>query len=509
PVSTPQGARVASMPEGGGSLTLLPIASAMSTVMAASGDGKYLVTRLLQGTTDGSTGYLVRVDGSAAPWRLEAVVQGAAWRPGSGQFAYAGGGRVWLVDPAQHGKRLIATLTQDVTGLAWSADGQRMVVASLDSSQEDTTLWLLRPGGGQPLSLARLRGLSWVYQIAWAGDGDFLILRGSRQRSGGPSLVAVPLRRAGSRLVAGNPRMVQLDGTPGFGGPALDSHGRILISESATWTEVRRYQSASGEWQRLLADARDVAYAPGGRRVAYVQPSDNTLWVRDTGGSPTRELTKLQVMLPSWSPDGKLLAFTALTPGANWRLYLMAPEGGKPEALPDPDPANGQGAPTWLPDGQALIYADTWCGHPKDCGVHRLDLRTRQDTLLPGSEGLRTARVSPDGRWVAALDAVTHNLLLSPLNGGGWRRLWPRTLADYLAWSSDSRFVYGVEVSGGQTAIERVSLDGTMTVAARVHDPVPLEENSMAWFGLGPGNALLVAHEVAGSEVVALPWSSH
>jgi dipeptidyl aminopeptidase/acylaminoacyl peptidase len=260
----------------------------------------------------------------------------------------------------------------------------------------------------------------------------------------------------------------------------------------------------------LLDDSQDLSYSPDGRQIAYVQPSDSSLWVRDAGGGHARQLTALRSMLPSWSPDGNLLAFTALTHGANWRLYLMSPNGEKPQALPDPDAANGQGGPTWLPDGQALIYADTWCGTPSDCGIHRLDLRTRQVSLLPGSVGLRTARVSPDGRWVTALKTDSQYVVLGALGPKPvWKTLWPHAVGDYLAWSADSRAVYCVTITGGLARAERLALDGQAQTVAEFRDPAPADVTSFGWFGLGPGDSILLSHLTHGSEIVAFPLVEH
>jgi Tol biopolymer transport system component/DNA-binding winged helix-turn-helix (wHTH) protein len=510
-VVTPQGPRLASVPEGGGSLTLLPVAGEISQIDAVSGDGRYLATRRYEGTPNGATAYIVRADGSGAPQLLDSIVQAAAWRPDAEELAYASGNRVWVAGPVGGAKRVLATVPEIVTGLAWSSDGRQLVIACQDTAQESSFLWLLDVNTVEPVRLAKLPGLGQIDKMIWTRSGDFVVMRADRRQFSDSVLVVLPLRRHGSGVTAGDAKILRIYSGPGFQGPALDSQGRILVSDRVNWTGTLRFQRGSGQWQPLLANAQDVAYAPDGRRMAYVQPSDNTLWLRDGEGGPARKLTGLHALLPSWSPDGKLLAFTALAPGANWRLYLMGTDGGRPEALPDPDAANGQGAPRWLPDGQALIYADTWCGHPQDCGVHRLDLRTRQVTLLPGSVGLRTARVSPDGRWVAALEAVTHNIMLRRLDGtggdgGGWRRLWPHTLSDSLAWSSDSRFLYGVEVSGGEAAIERVGLDGSGTAVARFHDPTPADADPFPGFGLGPGDSLLLAHYTPGSEVVAAGW---
>src|SRR5271168_4385397 len=127
-------------------------------------------------------------------------------------------------------------------------------------------------------------------------------------------------------------------------------------------------------------------------------------------------------------------------PGKPWRIFLVNRDGGPPhEASTGED---GQGAPSWSPDGKSLVYANVSCSGTQACGVRRIDLSRRTTEMVPDSQGLRTARWSPDGRHIAALHPERHEVVLLDLNTGRWRTLAASVTGDDINWSRDSQYVY-------------------------------------------------------------------
>src|SRR3989442_835700 len=95
--------------------------------------------------------------------------------------------------------------------------------------------------------------------------------------------------------------------------------------------------------------------------------------------------------LPRWSPDGKQIAFQGMTRDKPWAMYLISAGGGHPEEV-----APGLGDIGWSPDGQSLVFGDTRLvsepGPSHGLAIHVMDLKTRQVSTLPGSEGLYSPR---------------------------------------------------------------------------------------------------------------------
>ena len=84
----------------------------------------------------------------------------------------------------------------------------------------------------------------------------------------------------------------------------------------------------------------------------------NDLWIADINGSNARRLTSDAGIEsnPCFSPDGKLIAFSAEYDG-NTDVYTIAPEGGIPQRLtwhPSADYVRG-----FTPDGKAVLFASS------------------------------------------------------------------------------------------------------------------------------------------------------
>src|ERR1035438_10436035 len=111
---------------------------------------------------------------------------------------------------------------------------------------------------------------------------------------------------------------------------------------------------------------------------------------------------------------------------------------------------------TWSPDGKFLVYGNVFCQASHSCAIHRIDLSTGKVNTLPGSEGLMTARWSPDGRYVSAMQPERHELLLFDVRSAKWRKLANSMTGADLSWSPDSRFLYS-DIPGANARIVRVS----------------------------------------------------
>jgi dipeptidyl aminopeptidase/acylaminoacyl peptidase len=115
----------------------------------------------------------------------------------------------------------------------------------------------------------------------------------------------------------------------------------------------------------------DPQLSPDGSSIAYVEVTvapkhtgyETSIWmVKFDGAEAPRRLTNgKHDGAPSWSPDGKTLAFLrSLEDSGNVgspQLYLLRLDGGEPERLTNLK--SGAGAPVWSPDGKALAFSSS------------------------------------------------------------------------------------------------------------------------------------------------------
>src|SRR5262249_25169701 len=148
--------------------------------------------------------------------------------------------------------------------------------------------------------------------------------------------------------------------------------------------------------------AEHLDFSKDGEWVTYVTYPEGDLWRSRVDGTERRQLSfaPLRALLPRWSPDGKRIAFSCMLPGNLQKIHIVGSEGGTPQQLMPED--RPELDPNWAPDGNMLVFGVPRPGRPGAGTIHLLDLRTNQVSLLPGSEGLKSPRWSPDGRYITA-----------------------------------------------------------------------------------------------------------
>ncbi|MDT0212920.1 hypothetical protein Q9R29_03380 [Rothia sp. ARF10] len=200
-----------------------------------------------------------------------------------------------------------------------------------------------------------------------------------------------------------------------------------------------------------------------------------SLWAVDPDGSDEVQLTKGESAYPDWSPRGDRIAYTAGLPDGSWQVATMAPDGTDVRVL-----TSGPGvhdAPSWTPDGSALVYSYNPSGQPTSSSATLW--RMNADGSSPARTGSPNTidvepRVSPDGRSVVFMRGTfqgaklaTLTLVVRDLTTGAERSLPAAGKApEHPDWTPDgASIVYNVW-SGFTDAVpkdqvEQVPADGS------------------------------------------------
>jgi Tol biopolymer transport system component len=243
-------------------------------------------------------------------------------------------------------------------------------------------------------------------------------------------------------------------------------------------------------------DAAALAeYSPDGQWVAWLNASDGSLWRSRTDGSERIELTSppLRIFSMKWSPDDKRLALMAEEPGMPWKIYLIDSEGGKLSPLLNED--RNEGDPDWSADGQSIVFGrlpDRMDSvQPK--AIYLLNLQTRQVAELPGSTGLFSPRLSPDGRYIAAIRLDQQAILLFDRVQKHWVTLTSHGAGDP-TWSHDGHFLYFQDFLEPGKPIYRIAVPSGQPERVTTIDSLrPVSATDYRLVGLAPGDLPMVS----------------
>ena len=395
----------------------------------------------------------------------------------------------------------------------WSPDGSRIRFSIDEDSPSRRSLWEMRSSGDQFGALVPLAKESMSEEcclsIGWTSSGAFLadslMARGNYHLWLNPAQAANGVQEPPTALLSGDRESFAYEFAPG-----PDSNSVFTLTQSPARGELIEFDQRSGHFTTLLpgVSGQFATYAPDSRFVAYVKTPEQTLWRSRADGTDSVQLTTNsfgQVQAPSWSRDGTEIAFTAKASGRPWRIYVIGRDGGVPHEISIDD--DEEGGPSWSPDGGEIAYANVMCQERHNCAVHVVELATGKSRILPGSAGLRTARWSPDGRSIAALQPERQQLMLYSFERGAWTKLAEGVNGDDVNWTRDSRFIFVDSPIGDKPVVKKVDVK-----TGGVAEVVSLERfrNMIGefgvWFALAPDNSPIFYRRLTSSEIYRLAW---
>src|SRR6516164_6085949 len=134
----------------------------------------------------------------------------------------------------------------------------------------------------------------------------------------------------------------------------------------------------------------------------------------------------------------------------------------------------------------------------------------KPDSCLAGATEMWSPRVSPDGRFLAALSQKDSNMMLLDMRTQKWEELCDH-YSGYPSWSRDGKFLYFQDWDRGSGLPSRV-------VRARMSDRkletvVDLKTldrlsvgTYMSWSGLAPDDSVLLSRDNSTQEIYAVKW---
>ena len=286
------------------------------------------------------------------------------------------------------------------------------------------------------------------YRILLTSNRDGRV-RGYSVRPDGSRLT--PLLAPTSTLV---PAAVSRDGTT----VAYDADSGIVVSR-ANGTRLRHV---------VAEPAGGAALSPDGRLLAFTRKTLG-IWVVGTDGRGARRLTRRADSMPTWSPDGKKLAFIHSV-SDDAETLVVRPLRGRARML-----TRGRFAQlAWSPDGKWIAYSlatyrndGLWVVRPNGTDRHRV-AGDVFDTFSWSPDGTKLAFPSGDGGAVG---------VVGPDSRLRWLPL-PRLGVANLAWLPDGRLA--LQAFDGQLWVVRLDGRGLQRVLSAARNAI------LGWTRLAP-----------------------
>ena len=325
----------------------------------------------------------------------------------------------------------------------------------------------------------------------------------------GPTLMAVPLDLGKLEITGGSVPVIQQLRTSGSD-YAISNDGTLVYipqfserpERTLVWVD-REGKESKPLVEEPLNGARYVHLSPDGQRLTVTTTGHNELWVYDLTGRPPYPLWLEGGSHGVWSPDGEQIVFSSSHQTSGSVDLFLIPADGSTFA---PEPLllgpGRESSHSWSRDGEIIFDLSPEGGGKYQVMVMPIEgereprLVVETDYVFPTGQH-SAARLSPNGKWLAYVSAVTGEPEI-------WVRPYPGPGAP-LRISPNG----GLEPVWGPRGLELFYLEGNKLMAAKIENgtdlrflpPELLFEGSYSHttqpsYDVGPGGRFLMMKAV-------------
>jgi tricorn protease len=302
---------------------------------------------------------------------------------------------------------------------SYSPDGSRLAYMPLGRS---FTAWKRYRGGtAAPIWIARLADSS-VEKVPSKGSNDFNPMWVDdtvyflSDRDGPVTLFAYDTKAKRVSRVLENNGLDLKSASAGPGAIAYEQFGSIHLFDLKTGKARPVEISVTGDlpevrprFEKAASQIREYSLSPTGARAVF-EARGEIITVPAEKGDP-RNLTNTTAVAerdPSWSPDGKSIAYFSDESG-EYALHIRDQSGrGEVRKVPLGNPPTFYYSPNWSPDSKKIAFSD------RRLNLWVLDLEQRRPTRVDTGlyDGAWWAPSwSPDSRWLAYTRQLPNKLM--------------------------------------------------------------------------------------------------
>jgi Tol biopolymer transport system component len=405
------------------------------------------------------------------------------WSPDGNQIAFSsnrdGNMDIFIMDAAGSTIRKIVDTTMDDYFPNWSPDGTQMTFFAADWPAVQQDIYTMDADGS---NLQNITNTPYVVDEdpRWSPDGSKIIFQSDRDRN----FEIYVMNPDGSQ-----PQNLTQNRSPDYWPDWFMPHEKQIafVSDHAGRAQIY-LMPAPGAQTHEPIDIQDMqtltdnqfenyypSWSPDGKQIAYYTHFSSQSWaimIMDADGSNSHQLTLSEGETicsfgPVWSPDGQKIAFT-IEPNSQPTCEMKSTEiavinidGSGFNILTQND--SNDLAASWTPDGSQLVFTSDRDGQNQIYVMNADGSDPRRLTELDSTNSMPV--LSPDGRFIAFVSNRSGNdeIYLMDADGSNPRRLTDNPASDWQpSWGPDGHqivFTSGSMYTGFD--LYMIRMDGT------------------------------------------------
>ena len=315
---------------------------------------------------------------------------------------------------------LVGVVALFLTPLVVAVDAQARIAFS-SNRDGNSEIYVMDTDGGNQRKLTNNRHGDW--SPSWSPDGKRIAFVSNRD---GHVIDGIPTSDIYVMDADGGNQQNLTNNPPGSDWfPSWSPDGKRIVfsarreghfeNKFSITNEIYVMDADGGNQQRLTENRKNdwnPSWSPDGKRIAFSSDRKGDIvnfeiYVMDADGQNEQRLTENRVhdWFPSWSPDGKRIAFTSRRDG-NDEIYVMDADGGNQRRLTHHDDSDED--PSWSPDGKRIAFTSLRDGS-RDIYVMDAD-GDNQRNLTNHPDADWNPSWSPDGKRIAFVSSRTRDL---------------------------------------------------------------------------------------------------
>jgi len=428
----------------------------------------------------------------------------AAWSPDGATIAFTKGAELWLMNRDGSRLRRIASMMDRTLMPAWSPDSST-IRFTIDHDEQNPSLWEVRADGSNLRRVfANTERTSTECCGVWTPDGHYFLFQAPN--AGRTSLWSWRQPRMFAQRTASFPLT---NDDFAFAQPFVGKDAaRVFAFGSPAWRrDLMVVDPRTKKLAPILPEVRPfvAAFSGDGSSLFFIE--NGRLWRSRPDGNERRALGSglPPALALALSPNGEQVAVVAQQVGMPWRIFVTAASGGVATEATSMD--GNFTEPDWAPDGASLIATRDDAKNPAGPseGIYRIDLAAHGAIKLPGSQGLRSPRLSPDGRRVIALTSDQRHVMEFNTRTSAWSEIAGGNLASDPHWSSDGESVYFQDLLAEGQPIYRLRLrDLHREIAFNFDEQLRADAMRCGLVGMTRDGRFIVTVDRSGADIYAL-----